>query len=342
MIPLKGKDGLPHVIGKDIQNIFQNIFKQRRKWRREVEKYVAKYYNADAPRAMNTQKTVICMIDGRMAHGGLCDRLRGFVSVYSVCKAMGIRFKIYFIYPFRLEDYLRPNQVNWIVDDKALCYNIHDSLPLFCGTNGTHVEQGFQRLWFIQNFKKEYKQIHVYTNAHIEKGKDFKLLFDELFAPTDVLLKTVDNVVAKIGGPYVAVTCRFQQLLGDFKEGNGEYEVLPSDAQYRLMERCLEAITCIHDSSGKGLPVLLTSDSISFLEYATARLPYVHRIPGCLTHMDFASKMSNDSQLKSFADLLALSRAEKVFLLKTGKMYNSGFPRIGALIGGKPFKLVRF
>ena len=29
MILLKGKEGIFHVIGKDIQNVFQNLFKQR-------------------------------------------------------------------------------------------------------------------------------------------------------------------------------------------------------------------------------------------------------------------------------------------------------------------------
>lgn len=342
MIPLKGKEGLPHVVGKDIQNVFQNLFKQRGKWRREVQKHVARYYTADAPRAGNSRKMVVCMADGRMHHGGLCDRLRGFVSVYSVCKAMGIDFRIYFRHPFRLEDYLLPNAVDWTVDDAEMCYNSRDAMPLFCGTNGTHVEQGFQRLWLRQNFAKDYKQIHVYTNAHIENGRRFKPLFEELFRPSAGLQEAVRAVQDEIGGPYVAVTSRFQQLLGDFREGDGQYEILPPEARRQLMERSLRAIETIHSSLRDGLPLLLTSDSVGFLDFATARLPYVHRVPGSLTHMDYESHSPAGAQLKSFADLLALSHAERVFLLKTGKMYNSGFPRIGALIGGKPFKLVRF
>ena len=48
MILLKGKEGIFHVIGKDIQNVFQNLFKQRYKWRREIRRYVASYYTEDA------------------------------------------------------------------------------------------------------------------------------------------------------------------------------------------------------------------------------------------------------------------------------------------------------
>lgn len=339
---MRGKEGLPHVVGKDIQNVFQNLFKQRGKWRREVGKYVTQYYTPDAPRARNSRKMVVFMADGRMHHGGLCDRLRGIVSVWSVCRGMGIDFKISFRHPFRLEDYLLPAAVDWTVSDDELCYNSRDALPVFCGSNGTHVEQPFQRLWLRQNFAKDYRQIHVYTNAHIENGKRFKPLFEELFRPSAELQEAVRAVQAEIGGPYIAVKGRFQQLLGDFHEEFGNCEILPPAAQDELMERCLQAIVRIHNSPQGGLPVLLAVESRRFIDYAMARLPYVHCIPGGMAHIDYTPDAPQDTVLKAFADLLALSRAERVFLIKTGQMYNSGFPRIGALIGGKPFRLVRF
>ncbi len=342
MIPMKGKEGLPHVVGKDIQNVFQNIFKQRGKWRREVRKYVAKYYTEDAPRATNERKIVVFMADGRMHHGGLCDRLRGIVSVYSVCKSLGLDFRIHFCHPFRLEDYMRPNAVDWTVGDEELSYNSLDALPIFCGSNGTHVEQGFQRLWFVQNFKKDFRQIHVYTNAHLKNSRAFAPLFAELFKPAEDVEEAVSAVQREIGGKYVAVTCRFQQLLGDFKEGMGEYPILPVQEREELMQRCVSEIERLHNSLRPQLPLLLTSDSVGFLDYATGRLPYAHRVPGSLKHIDYSTDATHAEQVKSFADLLTLSRAERVFLLKTGRMYNSGFPRIGALIGQKPFKLVRF
>ena len=339
---MRGKEGLPHVVGKDIQNVFQNLFKQRGKWRREVQKHVAQYYTPDAPRARNNRKMVVFMADGRMHHGGLCDRLRGIVSVWSVCRGMGLDFRISFRHPFRLEDYLLPAAVDWTVSDDELCYNSRDALPVFCGSNGTHVEQPFQRLWLRQNFAKDYRQIHVYTNAHIENGKRFKPLFEELFRPSAELQEAVRAVQAEIGGPYIAVKGRFQQLLGDFHEEFGNCEILPPEGRGRLMERSLRAIETIHSSLKDGLPVLLAVESRRFIDYAMARLPYVHCIPGGMAHIDYTPDAPQDTVLKAFADLLALSRAERVFLIKTGQMYNSGFPRIGALIGGKPFRLVRF
>ena len=103
MILLKGKEGIFHVIGKDIQNVFQNLFKQRYKWRREIRRYVASYYTEDASPAINQEKEVIYMVDGRMHHGGIGDRLRGIISTYDVCKKLNISFKINFISPFSLD-----------------------------------------------------------------------------------------------------------------------------------------------------------------------------------------------------------------------------------------------
>ncbi len=340
MILLKGKEGLPHVVGKDIQNVFQNLFKQRGKWRREVSKYVEKYYTDNAPTIGGAQKTVVFMADGRMHHGGLCDRLKGIVSVYSVCKTMGLRFKIHFVSPFCLEEFLVPNEVDWHISPDELGFNKAETMPLFCGTNGTHVERPFQRRWFVKNFKRDFSQIHVYTNADLVGKDNYGTLFRELFSLSPELDAAVKAVKKEIGGKYIAVTCRFQQLLGDFTEG--DYEVLSPKEQDELMGNALAEIEKIYRSQKVKLPILLTSESVRFLDYATQRAPYIHRVPGELVHMDWSSNGESSLHLKSFADLTALSGAESIYLLKSPKMYNSGFPRIAAKIGGKPFRLVRF
>lgn len=341
MVLLLGKEGLFHVIGKDIQNVFQNLFKQRNKWRREVRKYVSRYYSADNPHATNSGKMVICMCDGRMKHGGIGDRLRGIVSAYSICRANGIPFKIYFNSPFKLETYLKPNKVDWTIGDEELCYNSDDAFAVFCGSNATHVEMPFQRRWLAENFRKDVKQVHVYTNAFLEQGKDFKTYFDELFCMSDELAEVVDGCLKEIGGPYISVSCRFQLLLGDFEE-EGNYTILPADEQQELMERSLQEIKKIYASLPVKCPVLLASDSKRFLDYASSKLQYVYTIPGSIAHTDFSSGADNQTHMKSFADMMMLSKAEKLYLLKSGEMYNSGFPRIAARIGNRPFKLVRF
>ena len=88
--------------------------------------------------------------------------------------------------------------------------------------------------------------------------------------------------------------------------------------------------------------ILLTSDSVNFLKYMKETKPYVRIIEGDVVHMDYTSDSSQRLHLKTFSDLLMLSGAERVFLLKSPKMYNGGFPRMGAMIGNRPFRLVRF
>lgn len=62
-----------------------------------------------------TSKMLIYMADGKMRHGGISDRLRGAVSVYKLCKKMGLVFKINFVHPFELNDYLVPNMYDWYI-----------------------------------------------------------------------------------------------------------------------------------------------------------------------------------------------------------------------------------
>jgi hypothetical protein len=59
-------------------------------------------------------------------------------------------------------------------------------------------------------------------------------------------------------------------------------------------------------------------------------------------HIDFYDNTGDDVNIKLFADILIISRAERAFLLQTGRMYNSGFPRRAAQVGNVPFKHIRF
>lgn len=60
--------------------------------------------NADAP-----QTVVYMALSETTFSGGLSDRLRGIVAIYSECKRMGLPFRIVFE-PLHLEDYLSPNK----------------------------------------------------------------------------------------------------------------------------------------------------------------------------------------------------------------------------------------
>ena len=328
-----------HRTGKEIQNVFQNLFKQRGKWRRKAAE-LDKYYSEDAPRAKNERKMVVYMIDGRTKHGGLADRLRGIISTYDVCKQLGYDFRIYFVHPFRLDDYLVPATFDWRVSEEELCYNPQDSSVVYCGSNGTHVELPFQRLYLKQRMQAATKQAHVYTNAHLlQKGSHFSELFHELFCPSTALQEALDSHSELYKGGFVSMTLRFQQLLGDFKEDN--YMVLSSEEQTVLIEKCIGKINELHEQMPHK-KVLVTADSSRFLEEASRRLSYIYVVHGKVAHMDWSENIPFEVNLKSFVDLIMISRAERAYLLQTGMMYNSGFPRRAAQVGNVPFKHIRF
>lgn len=340
MIKIRGKEGLLHRTGKELQNVFQNLFKQRGKWRRKALE-VATYYSADAPRATNAKKLIVCMYDGRMDHGGIADRLRGVVSSYDVAKQLGFDFRIYFDHPFRLEDYLEPAAVDWRITKEELCYNPEDAEAMFCGSNGTLVEPFFQRLWFKKRFREARKQLHVYTNALLlPRSKRYGELFRELFRPTERLEQALQHYSAPLEGGYVTISLRFIGLLDDFTERDGKH--IAPEEQERLMARCVEKIREVHGRYAKGRKVLLTSDSTRFLKYAAEQLDFVYYIPGDVVHIDYQDATSDDINMKLFVDMLMISHAERAFLLQTDGMYNSGFPRRAAQITGIPFSHLRF
>lgn len=340
MILITGKEGLIHRTGKEIQNVFQNLFKQRGKWRREAAK-LAPYYSMDAPRAQNVRKQVICMFDGRMHHGGLADRLRGIVSTYYVCKQKGYDFRIYFVHPFCLEDFLVPNKVDWRIKESEISYHIKDAAPMFCGSNGTLVEPGFQELWFKKKFAEDYAQVHVYTNALLlPHGHGFHDLFEELFRPSKALEDALKRHLLQLSEEYYAMSMRFIGLLDDFDENDSRHISLAE--QEKLMDRCVSKIKDIYEKLNTSSKVLLTSDSSRFLKYAASKLDFVYYIPGDIVHIDYQEKKRDDTDMKLFVDMLMISHSKCAYLLQTGKMYNSGFPRRAAQIGGIPFRHIRF
>ena len=133
---------------------------------------------------------------------------------------------------------------------------------------------------------------------------------------------------------------RFQRLLGDFHERDG-FDI-SAEEQQLLMDRCVERIEQLHRSLDVSRKIMLMSDSVRFLEYAAQRLDFVSYVPGKIQHIDFYDNTGDDVNIKLFADILIISRAERAFLLQTGRMYNSGFPRRAAQVGNVPFKHIRF
>lgn len=280
--------------------------------------------------------------------GGLCDRLQGIVSLYKVSKNSGVPFKIWFDYPFNLADFLIPNKVDWNISKEQISIKRTDvkvfKVPIAYKALGmTYQEECAYQIKFFSRlfdvYKRNPKQLHFYTNAHLAIYDEFESLFNELFKPSPILKKAIDANMQKIGGEYVSATFRFQNLLGDFQEGNSQE--LSYEEKQMYISRCLDQIERIH-LQYPTMKILVTADSTSFLKEANTRYPYVYIIPGNLVHMSYVTNASSDTYLKSFTDLMMLANARKLFLLITGKMYHSGFAQTASFIHNKPYEVIKF
>lgn len=307
---------------------FRHILKEfrlaltRLKWRRE-------------PPPVKGADAVVC-VDGSQYHGGLCDRFKGIITLYAYCKQRGLGFRIRHVHPFLLEDYLVPATYDWLLKPGEWSTNI--SYCRFLHTRGESLAVRLRKC-------NTTKQIHYDGNRNsldilnADKGTDYKWggLFLELFRPAPDMAARLERLKEQIGEPYHASVFRFQNLLGDFKE----YRYRPikdEGAREELINKCLDALRKRMEDCG-GKPMLVTSDSVTFLERA-AQIPRVHIIPGSLAHMGGGGNVAENTYevyMKSFLDFYMLSEAESIACIGTSKMYPSAFPAYAALVHEKPF-----
>ena len=279
--------------------------------------------------------------------GGLCDRLNGIVSLYKVSKEKEIPFKIWYDSPFDLSDFLLPNSVNWQIGKEEINMRLSEikivSMPMMYEKLGmTYREEcecHMRYLSYLFKHNRPKKQLHIYTNAHLATGDCFSRLFNELFVPSPFLRDALNKNFQRIGSEYISVTFRFQNLLGDFKEGSSCE--LSKREQEEYIEMCLMQIQKLH-SKHPDMKILVTADSVRFCRIANEKYQYVYIIPGNVVHMSYTRDASIDVYLKSFVDLFMLANASKLFLLVTGRMYHSGFAQTASFIYNKPYEVIKF
>lgn len=286
---------------------------------------------------VNGKKTVVLMVKNETTFcGGLSDRLRGITSVYQECKRQGLDFKIHFETP-NLIDYLEPNEYNWVIKDEDVCYDTQRVYPCTILTYKSledKKEPEVQRSVLRWLLKKNYEQIHVYTNMR-SGDSEYGKLFHELFKPCKELQEQIDYHVAKLGGEkqYDAMVFRFRQLLGDFKEGG---ETLPESEREDYIQHCMNLVAKEHESN-PDKKMLVTSDSITFLNRLEV-LPYVYVIPGEVVHIGFTYDAAKKTYMKSFVDYYVLSYAKSVALVRDKKMYHSGFALRAAMLNNAEYR----
>lgn len=328
---------------QQLKAAFNYGFYSEYRFRRVVRHRLMRFYSTDAPRAKKTQKMVIAMFDGRKRHGGLADRLRGICTTYCFCREQGIDFRLHFNSPFRLEEFLVPNQYDWRIAEQEISYNALDAHPVYIASQSYDEERDnrFQRRMAEKFFAEDYKQLHAYTNMRFEEAQ-FGASFHELFRPAEWLQRLVDEQLTILGGKknYIAVSTRFLESLGDFSEHRDRApKALPAEEQEALLKACSKQLEKIHAAHPEER-ILVTSDSGRFLSHV-ARYDFVRTLPGKIGHMDVVEG-EKEVHTKTFLDFLVLSEAKRHYYLIGPAMYRGNFSRRAAQIGEAPFHEITF
>ena len=343
MIPLTPKEAViriaRHVLGEE--RVHDHLIKRGIKLRHLQDGYTGgseveesrEEFDRDCSKGLDgdcaNRQTLILMADGKWMHGGLTDRLRGMASAYKFATEHNLDFKIYHTSPFLLQEILEPNKVNWIIDEKQISKNCSIAKPVLLYREDFNNDSALER-----QLDKSHKQFHLYSCVDT-LGEKFAEYFNDLFKPSALLAQEIEHYSKLLEGNYTAISFRFQNKLGDFKEFT--FKELPAKDKQKLMNAALDAIKR-EESQNK---ILVTADSPTFLAEAE-KLPNVITVKGTSIHIDFNSSKKAVDYLKAFTEFFLISKATqaKLYRNRKYKTYPSNFPKYAASLGNVPYEIV--
>ena len=343
MIPLTPKEAViriaRHVIGEE--RVHDHLIKRGIKLRHLQDGYTGgseveesrEEFDKDSRKGLDgdcaKRLTLIFMADGKWMHGGLTDRLRGMASAYKFATEHNLDFKIYHTSPFLLQEILEPNKVNWIIDEKHISKNCSIAKPVLLYREDFNNDSALER-----QLDKTHEQFHLYSCVDT-LGEKFAKYFNDLFKPSALLAQEIEHYSKLLGENYTAISFRFQNKLGDFKEFT--FKELPAKDKQKLMNAALDAIKR-EESQNK---ILVTADSPTFLAEAE-KLPNVITVKGTSIHIDFNSSKKAVDYLKAFIEFFLISKATqaKLYRNRKYKTYPSNFPKYAASLGNVPYEIV--
>ena len=279
----------------------------------------------------------IFMVDGKVGHGGMFDRLKGAISVHAISKIHHKDFRIYFSYPFELQKYLEPNEYDWRIDEIEIRYSFPFSRPLFLYGECYAPQRLFKNRKCEAHFYYGYDSLDVINKRYGTKFK-WGQLYRELFRPTPYLQKYIDYYQQEIGKDFIAVHTRFLNLLGDKVETAINPELTPLDKS-KLMMQMRDKIRELVNQN-ESMRVMLASDSMTFIDYIIKEIPEIYVIPGVVKHIDTAGETNDAENIKMFLDYYLISYAHKVYSLVGTGMWPSAFPEYAAMIGNVKFERI--
>lgn len=314
--------------------------KECKEYKLSKERFEEGYYfdsSTPAPR----YKRVVVLYDNKRRAFGFADRLRSIISIYMTCERLGIEFKIAFTHPFNLSRYLMPNLVDWEINANELCTNTkYTDICCLEMRTGSDYEIEQHEKWFKKEFKKDYCEFHVRTNAAYSFKHDFSGMFSKLFKPSPLLTSLISGHLNILGEGYISVSFRFLDLLGDFNEPDRNGPLLNEIERKELIQSNIEQIKKLHNRFPDKI-ILVNSDSITFLETAK-ELDYTYIVQGNIEHIDNTDNTVDGAHDKTLTDFFMIAHASEIYLYITGAMYNSNFPYAASKLYKKPFHRVYF
>lgn len=305
-------------------------------------------------------ETMVFKADGRFPHGGMFDRLKGAISVYAASQCLGRDFKISFTHPFKLIDYLAPNEYDWTIDENELITGWPAARPVFMYGEFENPVRLIKRRSCESHFYYGYNSLD-WLNKRYNKNLEFGTLYKQLFKPTARLQKYIDMYKAEIGSKYIVAHFRFMNLIGDSTEFKEINPTLPEVEQNVLIEKSLEQLRRLANSdfysgfnSEKEMTekkqsqgqrqnrfrIMLCTDSARFVSIVREQMPDVYVVPGEIKHIGTAEDNSDASTIKMFLDYYLIAAAENVYNFVSDGMWKSAFPEYAAKIGQKPFERI--
>ena len=290
-------------------------------------------------------QTLVFMADGKWMHGGLTDRLRGMASAYKFATEHHLDFKIYHTSPFLLQEILQPNKINWIIDESEIIRDCSKAKPVLLYREDFDNDSALER-----QLDATHEQFHLYSCVDT-LGEKFPEFFNDLFKPSPLLENELVHYGELLGNNYTAISFRFQNMLGDFKEFT--FKELPPASKQELLDNALNALknevakasqtheSQTHQESPGMSKILVTADSPTFLELA-AKFSNVVIVKGTSIHIDFNSSKNAIDYLKAFTEFFLISKAAKAKLYRNRKYktYPSNFPKYAAKLGHVPYKIM--
>ena len=253
------------------------------------------------------------MVDSRIPHGGMFDRLKGLITIYAISKGFGKPFKLNWTYLFELCKNLEPNEYDWLIDESQMNFGLlsYNNVIAY----GEIVDPS--RL-----YKKRSSESHFYcgynsldkVNAHFGTSYQWGELYRELFRPTNYLQRYLDQYQSEIGSNYIAIHTRFMNLLGDKTETDINPELASENQKSALVEAAINSVKKISELH-PNTRILIASDSMVFIEEIKKAKLDVYIVPGTVKHIDTAGETDDSENIKIFTDYYLISSAQKVYSL---------------------------